>query len=147
MVKLLVCGARGPGFDSWSRHYEFGDWLFPSRNMAEISLKRRKSSIQQQTTKQYIIVVLLQATLYLNTKPNHTVCLMFCDCDTFCTSSQECWSTSNVTLHLHFAVLWVIMEDVASQAGDSYSWTPLTFSLNEPCMSTIVCVTVTVNRL
>ena len=27
VVKLLACGVRGPGFDSWSRHYNFRDWL------------------------------------------------------------------------------------------------------------------------
>ena len=48
MVKLLACGARGPGFDSRSRRYDFRDLLSPasSRDMAEKSLKRRKSSKQ-----------------------------------------------------------------------------------------------------
>ena len=46
VVKLLACGTRGPGFDSRSRRYDVRDWylLLPSRNMAERSLKRRKSS-------------------------------------------------------------------------------------------------------
>ena len=26
VVKLLACGARGPEFDSRSRHYDFRDW-------------------------------------------------------------------------------------------------------------------------
>ena len=30
VVKLLACGARGPGFDSWSRPYDFKDWLSPA---------------------------------------------------------------------------------------------------------------------
>ena len=46
VVMLLACGARGPMFDSWSRHYDFKDWLSSdsSRDMAGISLKRRISS-------------------------------------------------------------------------------------------------------
>ena len=46
MVKHLACGARGPGFNYWSRCYNFRDWLSPasSCDMAEISLKRPKSS-------------------------------------------------------------------------------------------------------
>ena len=46
VVKLVACGARGPGFDFRPRRYNFRDWylLLPSRNMAERSLKRRKSS-------------------------------------------------------------------------------------------------------
>ena len=35
MVKLLACGARGPGFDSRSRRYDFRDLLFPNRDMTE----------------------------------------------------------------------------------------------------------------
>ena len=34
VVKLLACGAIGPEFDSWSRRYNFKDWLSP---IAEIS--------------------------------------------------------------------------------------------------------------
>ena len=30
VVKLLACGARGPGFDSRSRHLNFRDWLSPA---------------------------------------------------------------------------------------------------------------------
>ena len=30
VVKLLACGARGQGFDSRSRRYDFGDWLSPA---------------------------------------------------------------------------------------------------------------------
>ena len=30
VVKLLVCGARGPGFDSRSRRYDFRNWLSPA---------------------------------------------------------------------------------------------------------------------
>ena len=46
MVKLLACGARGTGFDSWSLRYDFRDWLslLPSCSIAEISLKQRKST-------------------------------------------------------------------------------------------------------
>ena len=44
VVKLLAWGARGPGFDSRSRHLNFH--LLPDRDMAEIPPKRRKSSIQ-----------------------------------------------------------------------------------------------------
>ena len=32
VVKLLACGARGPGFDSRSRRYDFRDWLSPASN-------------------------------------------------------------------------------------------------------------------
>ena len=48
VVKLLACGARGPGsiprLATWIT--EIGYLLPPSRDMAEIPLKRRKSSIQ-----------------------------------------------------------------------------------------------------
>ena len=30
VVKLLACRARGPGFDSRSRRYDFRDWLSPA---------------------------------------------------------------------------------------------------------------------
>ena len=30
VVKLLANGSRGPGFDSWSRHLNFRDWLSPA---------------------------------------------------------------------------------------------------------------------
>ena len=41
VVKLLDCGAIGPGFDSRSHCYVFKDCLSPSssREMAEIPLK------------------------------------------------------------------------------------------------------------
>ena len=43
VVKFLACGARGPGFDSRSRYYDFRDWLSPapSHDMAEGPLKQR----------------------------------------------------------------------------------------------------------
>ena len=55
MVKLFACGARGPGFDSRSRRYDFRDWLSPAsgRDMAEITLKRRKSSKQPTNQPRY----------------------------------------------------------------------------------------------
>ena len=48
VVKLLAYGARVPGFDSPSRRTisEIGYLLLPSRDMAERSLKRWKSSKQ-----------------------------------------------------------------------------------------------------
>ena len=48
VVKLLAWGARGPGFDSPPRRSvsQIGYLPLPSRDMAEISLKRRKSLIQ-----------------------------------------------------------------------------------------------------
>ena len=45
MIKLLAWGARGLGFDFPSLS-EIGYLLLPSRDMAEIPLKRRKSVIQ-----------------------------------------------------------------------------------------------------
>ena len=30
VVKLSACGARGTGFDSRARRYNFGDWLSPA---------------------------------------------------------------------------------------------------------------------
>ena len=45
----MACGARGPGFDSRLRHLNFQRLVYlllPSRDMVEIPLKRRKSSIQ-----------------------------------------------------------------------------------------------------
>ena len=53
MVKLLACGAKGPGFDSPPRHLNFRDWLYlllPSRDMAEIPLKRVNPQYNQPTT-------------------------------------------------------------------------------------------------
>ena len=48
VVKLFACGARGPGsipgLATW--YSEIGNLLLPSSDMAEIPLKRRKSSIQ-----------------------------------------------------------------------------------------------------
>ena len=47
VVKLLACGARGPGFDSRSRHLNFQRLvMLPSRDMAERSLNRHLSSKQ-----------------------------------------------------------------------------------------------------
>ena len=50
VVKLLACGATGrgsiPRLATWIS--EIGYLLLPSRDMAEIPLKRRKSSIQLQ---------------------------------------------------------------------------------------------------
>ena len=46
VVKLLACGANDPGFDFRFCRYDFRDWLFQSRDMAEIPLKRRQSSKQ-----------------------------------------------------------------------------------------------------
>ena len=31
VVKLLACGARGPGFDSQSRRYDIRDWFSPAK--------------------------------------------------------------------------------------------------------------------
>ena len=33
VVKLLACGARGPGFDSPPRHLNFRDWLSPASKL------------------------------------------------------------------------------------------------------------------
>ena len=41
LVKLFACGARGPGFDSRSRHSKIGYLLLPNHNMAEIPQARR----------------------------------------------------------------------------------------------------------
>ena len=30
VVKLMACGARGPGFDSWSHRCNFRDWSYPA---------------------------------------------------------------------------------------------------------------------
>ena len=52
VVKCLACRARVLGFDSRSRRYnsEVGYLLLPSCDMAEISLKRCKSSTTSQPT-------------------------------------------------------------------------------------------------
>ena len=51
VVKLLTFGARGPGFIPGlaATISEIGYLLLPSRDMAERSLKRRKSSKQPNT--------------------------------------------------------------------------------------------------
>ena len=33
VLKLLACGARSPGFDSRSCHYDFRDWLSPASKL------------------------------------------------------------------------------------------------------------------
>ena len=57
VVKLLACGARGPGSISGlaATISEIGYLLLPRRDMAERSLKRRKSSKQPTTTRQLYI--------------------------------------------------------------------------------------------
>ena len=37
VVELLVCGARGPGFASRSRRYDFRDWLSPASKSRKIT--------------------------------------------------------------------------------------------------------------
>ena len=53
VVKLLACGARGSGvrFPASPLEYQIGYLLLPSRDMAEIPLKRRKSSIKPNQTR------------------------------------------------------------------------------------------------
>ena len=65
VVKLFACRARDPGFDSWSRCYDFRDWLSPAsgRDMAEISLKRCKYSKHLQSNRDH-----LHIDVYLCTK-------------------------------------------------------------------------------
>ena len=46
VVKLLACRARGPVFDSRSRHYDFRDWLF--RFQVAIWLKYHRSDVNPQ---------------------------------------------------------------------------------------------------
>ena len=48
VVKLLACGARGPGFDSWSRNLKFREWLSPASKWwyGWNTAKPCKSSIQ-----------------------------------------------------------------------------------------------------
>ena len=43
VVKLLACGARGPGFVSRSPRYDFRDWLSPA------SMSRHGSNIAKAT--------------------------------------------------------------------------------------------------
>ena len=65
VVKLLACEARGPGFPSSHRPglvvtiSEIGYLLLPSLDMAERSLKRRKSSKQPTNVVKYITILCL----------------------------------------------------------------------------------------
>ena len=51
MVKLLACGARGPGFDSRPRHLIFRDWLSPA-SKSRYSWNIAKSTLILKTTNQ-----------------------------------------------------------------------------------------------
>ena len=33
VVKLFICGARGPGFDFWPHNFNFRDWVFPASKL------------------------------------------------------------------------------------------------------------------
>ena len=76
MAKLLACGARGPGFDSGfaTTISENGYLLLPSRDMAERSLKRRKSSNQptNQPT-EHITKSLWVAKVCTNSRSEHAI--------------------------------------------------------------------------
>ena len=65
VVKILACGAVGPGFDSRPRRYdsEIGYLLLPCRDRAERSLKRRKSS--KQPTNQSKVKLVMCVTLHI----------------------------------------------------------------------------------
>ena len=56
VVKLLACGARGRGSipSPAASISETGYFLLPSRDMAEISQRRLKTSIQQTTNEAYV---------------------------------------------------------------------------------------------
>ena len=66
VVKLLACGAIGPGSISGLATWisEIGYLLLPSRDMAEIPIKRRKSSIQP-TNQPERVVSFLNFSLWL----------------------------------------------------------------------------------
>ena len=66
VVKLLACGARGPGFDSPPRPLNFRDFIpLPSRDMAEIPLNRRNPQYNQQTNQP----IELHQSIVLSTEP------------------------------------------------------------------------------
>ena len=51
VVKLLACGARGPGFESRPRHWIFRDWLSPA-SKSRYGWKIAKSTLILKTTNQ-----------------------------------------------------------------------------------------------
>ena len=49
VVKLLACGAKGPGFDSRSRRLKFRDWLSPASGSDVAEIKRPNPQYNQPT--------------------------------------------------------------------------------------------------
>ena len=81
VVKLLACEAKCPWFDPLSSCYNFRYWLpfLPNRDMAERSLKRRKSSkqtIQPTSSLQRIFCSYLLFS-YISSLLSSTFCIWF----------------------------------------------------------------------
>ena len=71
---VVACGARGPGFDPRlaTRISEIGYLLLPSRDIAEIPLKRRKSS--KQPTNQFCPILSYREIFDFSPVPCLCVC-------------------------------------------------------------------------
>ena len=75
MSRVLACGTRGSGFDSRPECSEIGYLLLPSRDMAEIPLKRRKSSIQPTKAYQNLNTWLLRPVTQLKSLNVTCICV------------------------------------------------------------------------
>ena len=79
VVKLLACRARGPGFDYQSRHLNFQRLIISFQvHMAEMPLKRRKSSIQP-TESSYTNIIDLVIDHDLSSENNYLDFFVTCE--------------------------------------------------------------------
>ena len=73
VVKLLACGARGPGFNSRSRRYDFRDWLSPA-SKSQYGWKVAKATKILKTTNQptltYVVVYFSELILVMQRNVN-----------------------------------------------------------------------------